>query len=46
MFRFDFRSWIEETNQRQADILAAQVRNEQLQLRDQLLTAENEMLKV
>eukprot|EP00268_Persea_americana_P033775 TRINITY_DN33406_c0_g1_i3.p1 TRINITY_DN33406_c0_g1~~TRINITY_DN33406_c0_g1_i3.p1 ORF type:complete len:206 (+),score=43.74 TRINITY_DN33406_c0_g1_i3:598-1215(+) len=39
-------SWIEETNQRQADILAAQLRNEQLQLRDQLLTAQNEMLKV
>lgn len=45
-FNFDWCSWIEENNQRKVDILAAQMRIEQLQLRDQLLTAQNEMLKV
>ncbi|KAK3007108.1 hypothetical protein RJ639_016177, partial [Escallonia herrerae] len=36
---------ISEVNRREADILAAQLTVEQLQERDQLLTAKNEMLK-
>nr|XP_019705878.1 kinesin-like protein KIN-12E isoform X1 [Elaeis guineensis] len=36
----------EEVNQRKSDILANQVLIEQLQQRDQLLTAQNEMLKM
>ncbi|XP_077240478.1 phragmoplast orienting kinesin 1 isoform X2 [Tasmannia lanceolata] len=39
-------SWIEEINQRQEDILAAQLTAEQLQQRDQLLVAQNEVLKM
>ncbi|KAG1338676.1 putative kinesin-like protein KIN-12C [Cocos nucifera] len=39
-------SLVEEVNQRKSDILANQVLIEQLQQRDQLLTAQNEMLKV
>lgn len=37
---------ISEVNRRQADMLNAQITIEQLQERDQLLTAQNEMLKV
>ncbi|KAL7178397.1 hypothetical protein ACSBR2_031527 [Camellia fascicularis] len=37
---------ISEANRRQADMLDAQITIEQLQERDQLLTAQNEMLKV
>ncbi|KAM7488000.1 hypothetical protein LguiB_025484 [Lonicera macranthoides] len=37
--------WISEINQREADILASQMTVEQLHERDQLLTAQNEMLK-
>lgn len=33
-------------NQREADILAAQINVEQLKERDQLLSAQNDMLKV
>ncbi|XP_017696808.2 kinesin-like protein KIN-12E isoform X2 [Phoenix dactylifera] len=39
-------SLAEEVNQRKSDILASQVLMEQLQQRDQLLTAQNEMLKM
>lgn len=35
-----------ELNQKEAEILKAQVSLEQLQERDQLLSAQNEMLKV
>ena len=35
-----------DVNRREADILAVQMTVEQLQERDQLLTAQNEMLKV
>lgn len=35
-----------EINKKVADILAAQITVEQLQERDQLLSAQNEMLKV
>ncbi|ONK63044.1 uncharacterized protein A4U43_C07F10830, partial [Asparagus officinalis] len=38
-------SWIEEINQRKADIFASQVMVERLQQREQLLTAQNEMSK-
>ncbi|KAL6008760.1 hypothetical protein ACLOJK_021986 [Asimina triloba] len=38
-------SWIEEVNQRQAEMLTVLVTVEQLQQRDQLLMAQNEMLK-
>ncbi|KAF9619035.1 hypothetical protein IFM89_004379 [Coptis chinensis] len=40
------KSCIEDINQKNADILAAQVTLEQLKQRDQMLTAQNEMLKV
>ncbi|XP_058076722.1 kinesin-like protein KIN-12F isoform X2 [Magnolia sinica] len=39
-------SWIEEINQRQVEVLDAQLTVEQHQQRDQLLTAQNEMLKI
>ncbi|XP_010276535.1 PREDICTED: kinesin-like protein KIN-12C isoform X2 [Nelumbo nucifera] len=39
------KSCIDEINQRESDILAAQVTIEQVRQREQLLTAQNEMLK-
>ncbi|KAF5191840.1 Kinesin-like protein kin-12c, partial [Thalictrum thalictroides] len=42
----EIQSCIEEINQKETDILAAHVRLEQLQQRDQMLTTQNEMLKM
>ncbi|KAH7676329.1 Plus-end-directed kinesin ATPase protein [Dioscorea alata] len=39
-------SWLEEVNQRKVEMLTCQVKVERLQQRDQLLTAQNEMLKL
>ncbi|XP_039128058.1 kinesin-like protein KIN-12E isoform X2 [Dioscorea cayenensis subsp. rotundata] len=39
-------SWLEEINQRKVEMLTCQVKVERLQQRDQLLTAQNEMLKL
>ncbi|XP_058111057.1 uncharacterized protein LOC131254022 isoform X2 [Magnolia sinica] len=44
--RFISTSWIEEINQQQAEALDAQLTVEQLQQRYQLLTVQNEMLKL
>lgn len=38
--------WLEEIDRRQAEMVAAQIALEKLRQRDQLLQAENEMLKV
>ena len=38
--------WLQEMDRKQADMVAAQIALEQLRQRDQLLRAENEMLKV
>ncbi|PIA37973.1 hypothetical protein AQUCO_02900076v1 [Aquilegia coerulea] len=42
----EIQSCIEEINQKEIDILASHVKLEQLQQRDQMLTAQNEMLKM
>ncbi|XP_057992919.1 kinesin-like protein KIN-12D isoform X2 [Hevea brasiliensis] len=39
------RGWLEEIDRRQAEMVAAQIALEKLRQRDQLLQAENEMLK-
>ncbi|KAJ0979998.1 hypothetical protein J5N97_015472 [Dioscorea zingiberensis] len=45
-FLLERDSWLEEINERKAEMLACQVKVEQLQQRDQMLRAQNEMLKL
>lgn len=45
-FKFCYCSCISEINKKEGDIAAAQMTLQQLQDRDQLLSAQNEMLKV
>lgn len=41
-----YYSWLDEINRRKAEMVAAKIASEKLQQHGQLLTAENEMLKV